>query len=335
MKEIKEYSLLPHNTFGMDVKASVFVEYGSVAELKAILSNKDYLKPSWLHIGGGSNLLFTADYEGTVLHSAIHGYEVVDENDKTVDIRVGAGEVWDDFVAFAVRHGWYGAENLSLIPGEVGASAVQNIGAYGVEVKDFIQTVVVYDLEQERLIQISNSECNFSYRNSFLKNNPRFIVTEVIFKLHKQSKLKINYGDIAEQMAHINQATALDLRNCIISTRRSKLPDPNEIGNVGSFFHNPIIPKLHAEQLLITYPKLPTYPTHSPDLIKVSAGWLIDNLGLKGYRHEEVGIYNKQALVLVNYGDSTQAELLNFARLIQHKVYANYNIQLNIEPIIL
>lgn len=186
--------MLPHNTFGMDVKASVFVEYGSVAELKAILSNKDYLKPSWLHIGGGSNLLFTADYEGTVLHSAIHGYEVVGENDKTVDIRVGAGEVWDDFVAFAVRHGWYGAENLSLIPGEVGASAVQNIGAYGAEVKDLIVSVETLEVStgQERVFV--NDECHYAYRESIFKKElkGKYIVTHVTYRLGKHPLLISN-----------------------------------------------------------------------------------------------------------------------------------------------
>ena len=169
MREIKDYSLLPHNTFGMDVKASVFVEYDSVAELKTILLNKDYLESSWLHIGGGSNLLFTADYEGAVLHSAIHGYEVVSENDRTVEVRVGAGEIWDDFVAFAVQHGWYGAENLSLIPGEVGASAVQNIGAYGAEAKDLIVSVETVEVATGRERVFSNAECHYAYRESIFK----------------------------------------------------------------------------------------------------------------------------------------------------------------------
>ncbi len=326
--------LTPLNSLHLKSQASSYTRLNSLEQLPQI-ANLIKQHPRFFILGGGSNLILPEYYTGLVVHNQLHGIKFEAINEEFYLVSAMAGENWDNFVKLCCENGAHGLENLSLIPGTVGASPIQNIGAYGVEVKDFIQTVVVYDLEQEKLIQLRNSECNFNYRNSFLKNNPRFIVTEVIFKLHKQAKLKINYGDIAEQMAHINQATPLDLRNCIISTRRSKLPDPNEIGNVGSFFHNPIIPKPHAEQLLITYPKLPTYPTHSPDLIKVSAGWLIDNLGLKGYRHEEVGVYNKQALVLVNYGNSTQAELLNFARLIQHKVYANYNIQLNIEPIIL
>ena len=201
MKEIKDYSLLPHNTFGMDVKASLFVEYESVTELQSILSDKKLMAGNWLHIGGGSNLLFKGDYAGTVLHSAIRGYEVVAENEQEIEVRAGAGEVWDDFVAYCVEHGWYGAENLSLIPGEVGASAVQNIGAYGVEVKDLITTVETVNIQgRERVYSVE--ECGYAYRNSIFKRheNKCVFVTHVCFRLSKDDHCMLDYGTIRPEL---------------------------------------------------------------------------------------------------------------------------------------
>lgn len=326
--------LTPLNSLHLKSQASSYIVLNSVEQLPD-LANLIKNQDKFFVLGGGSNLILPEYYSGLVVHNQLLGikFEAFDEGFYLVSAM--AGENWDNFVKSCCEHGAYGLENLSLIPGTVGASPIQNIGAYGVEVKDFIQHVSVYDLKLNKLVQLNNSECNFSYRDSFLKNNSRFIVTEVTFKLRRQANLKISYGDIAAQIAIISNPTAQDLRNCIISTRRSKLPDPNEIGNAGSFFHNPIISTIQAQTLAITYPKLPVYQTQDSEFSKVSAGWLIDNLGLKGYRQAQIGVYTKQALVLVNYGSSTQEELLAFANLIQQKVKEHYDIQLNIEPIIL
>ena len=333
MKEIKEYSLLPHNTFGMDVKASVFVEYGSVAELKAILSNKDYLKPSWLHIGGGSNLLFTADYEGTVLHSAIHGYEVVGENDKTVDIRVGAGEVWDDFVAFVVRHGWYGAENLSLIPGEVGASAVQNIGAYGAEVKDLIVSVETLEVStgQERVFV--NDECHYAYRESIFKKElkGKYIVTHVTYRLGKHPLFNLEYGNVRGELEKRGCEITLDnVRNTVIEIREAKLPDPKVQGNAGSFFMNPVVSRLQFEALQREYPEIPHY-NMGEDRVKIPAAWMIDRCGWKGKQVGNAGVHSKQALVLVNCGGATGREIVDLSRQIQESVFLKFGITVSPE----
>lgn len=290
--------------------------------------------PTYLILGGGSNLILPENYSGLIIHNKLAGIDIAD-NGNTFIITAMAGVVWDDFVALCITNNAFGLENLSLIPGTVGAAPVQNIGAYGVEVKDFIQYITIYDLQTGEVRQLTNEECQFSYRNSILKQNPHYLVLSVTFELPKTSPLNCDYGDIKAQIEQINTPTALDLRNCIIHTRKNKLPDPNEIGNVGSFFHNPIIDSEKAQELKTKYPQLPIYPTNNPQLIKISAGWLIDNLGLKGYRVGNVGVYNKQALVLVNHGNAHQKEILEFAKLIQQKVWLSYAINLNIEPIII
>ncbi|MBP7847224.1 MAG: UDP-N-acetylmuramate dehydrogenase [Burkholderiales bacterium] len=327
--------LTPLNSLHLKSQAGSYTVLNNLEQLTQ-LAELIKTQAKFFVLGGGSNLIVPEFYSGLVIHNQLRGIEFSSVDDEFYLVRAMAGENWDNFVASCSEYGAYGLENLSLIPGTVGASPVQNIGAYGVEVKDFIEQVTVYDLECTELISLSNTECDFSYRNSYLKNDPRFIVVEVSFKLRKTAQLKISYGDIAEQMALISAPSAQDLRECIIATRRSKLPDPDEIGNAGSFFHNPIIPTAQAQQLALSYPKLPIYPTSNPEFSKISAGWLIDNLGLKGYRQDQVGVYYKQALVLVNHDTSTtQEELLSFAELIQQRVKQHYGIQLNIEPIIL
>ena len=250
MKEIKDYSLLPHNTFGMDVKASLFVEYESVTELQSILSDKKLMAGNWLHIGGGSNLLFKGDYAGTVLHSAIRGYEVVAENEQEIEVRAGAGEVWDDFVAYTVKNSWYGAENLSLIPGEVGASAVQNIGAYGVEAKDLIVSVETVEVETGRKRIFTKEECRYAYRESIFKKDlkGKYIVTYVTYRLSKQPVFNLEYGNVRGELEKRGGEVALEnVRKVIIAVREAKLPDPRVQGNAGSFFMNPIIPRRQFE----------------------------------------------------------------------------------------
>ena len=327
-------NLTPFNTLRLNSIANHYIQLTSLEqfdEIASIIANY----PRYFVLGGGSNLILPENYDGLVIHNQLEGIIFDGDNSGYKLVTAAAGEIWDDFVANCLENQAYGLENLSLIPGTVGASPVQNIGAYGVEVKDFIDYVTVYDLTTRKLVKLSNAECQFSYRNSYLKNKPQYLVTSVTFKLPTTAKLMISYGDIAKQIALIENPTAHDLRQCIIATRQSKLPDPAEIGNAGSFFHNPIIPAVQAQELKQRFPNLPIYPTADLEQVKVSAGWLIDNLGLKGTRSGNIGVYPKQALVLVNYASANKDELLTFAKDIQAKIYEYYQIRLNIEPIIL
>lgn len=322
------------NTLRLKSITKAYIKLEAITELDEIAELcKKY--PKFFVLGGGSNLILPEYYEGLVIHNHLKGItiDLIDQEYKTVTAM--AGENWDEFVAFCCNNGAHGLENLSLIPGTVGASPIQNIGAYGVEVKDFIDYVTVFDLTTKSIKKLNNASCKFSYRNSYLKNNQQYIVISVTFRLSSKVKLNISYGDIATQMAMIETPTPQDLRNCIIKTRQSKLPNPAEIGNVGSFFHNPIIATNEAENLRSKYPDLPVYNLEDNDHKKISAGWLIDKLGLKGYRIGNVGVYPKQALVLVNYEPASKIDILALAETIKEKVASNYGITLNIEPIIL
>lgn len=333
MKEIKNYSLLFHNTFGMDVKASVFVEYASVAELKSILSDKNYMGGNWLHIGSGSNLLFKGDYAGMILHSAIRGYETVAENEREIEIRVGAGEVWDDFVAYAVKNDWYGAENLSLIPGEVGASAVQNIGAYGIEAKDLIVKVETVEVETGRERTFTNEECRYAYRESIFKKDlkGKYIVTHVTYRLSKQPVFYLEYGNVGGELEKRESAVTLEnVRKVIIAVREAKLPDPKVQGNAGSFFMNPIIPRARFEVLQQQYPDMPHYEADG-GRVKIPAAWMIDRCGWKGKQIGRAGVHSKQALVLVNCGGATGDEVISLAAQIQDSVLQKFGITISPE----
>jgi UDP-N-acetylmuramate dehydrogenase len=334
MLNLQEKVDLTHlNTLRLKSIASHYVVLDQIEQLEQIcvvLSNFS----QFFILGGGSNLIVPQTYQGLVIHNQLRGIKITKSGKERI-VTAMAGEIWDDFVAYCTSNDAFGLENLSLIPGTVGASPIQNIGAYGVEVKDFIEEVLVYDLQIMQLVRLSNNECQFSYRNSLLKNNSRYIVISVSFKLSAQPTLNLNYGDVAQRIASITTPMPSDLRNVIIDIRQSKLPDPKELGNAGSFFHNPVLPEKNVHELLIKYPKLPLFPTSNREYFKISAGWLIDNLGLKGLRQGNVGVYQKQALVLVNYGGACQMELLQFAGWIQSKVKESYNLHLNIEPIIL
>lgn len=330
---LENVDLTSLNTLHLKSTASHYVVLDQVEQLDAIclvISNFS----QFFVLGGGSNLIVPPLYQGLVIHNRLLGIKITEVGQERI-VTAMAGENWDEFVAYCTTQGAFGLENLSLIPGTVGASPIQNIGAYGVEVKDFIEEVLVYDLKTLQLVSLSNSECEFSYRNSLLKNNSRYIVVSVSFKLSVQPDLNLSYGDVAQRISSLDCPSPYDLRHIIISIRQSKLPDPQELGNAGSFFHNPILPEKEAQKLLIRYPNLPLFPTPNPEYIKVSAGWLIDNLGLKGLRHGNIGVYSKQALVLVNYGGAYQSELLKFADWIQSQIKDHYDLHLHIEPIIL
>lgn len=333
MKELYNCSLLPYNTFGMDVKASRFVEYASVEELRGLWNAEREAVARALHIGGGSNLLFASDYEGLILHSAIKGYTVVKETEEEVEVRVGAGEVWDDFVAYTVANGWYGAENLSLIPGEVGASAVQNIGAYGVEAKDLIVSVDTFGLETGKERRFMREECRYAYRESVFKQElkGKYAVTFVTYRLKKHPVFHLEYGNIRAELE--KQGCQVDLENVrriIIAIRQAKLPDPKVLGNAGSFFMNPVVPKMQFEALLAQYPDMPHYPVDEAH-VKIPAGWMIDRCGWKGKRVGHAGVHEKQALVLVNCGGATGKEVMHLAEEIVASVRERFGVTIRPE----
>ena len=327
------YPLLAHNTFGMDVEASVFVEYESVTELKEILLHQLCPDGKWLHIGGGSNLLFTGDFDGMILHSAIKGFEVVSENEDEVLVRAGAGEVWDDFVAYTVEKGWYGAENLSLIPGEVGASAVQNIGAYGVEAKDLIVKVDTLEVETAKERVFGNEECGYAYRESVFKHalKGKYIVTHVTYRLSKHPSYRLDYGNVRAELEKRGcELTLENVRQTIIDIRESKLPDPKVQGNAGSFFMNPIVPRPLFEELQDKYPSMPFYEVDA-ERVKIPAAWMIDQCGWKGKQLGRAGVHNKQALVLVNCGGATGQEIIALSEEIQRSVLDKFGVRISPE----
>lgn len=332
MKEYTNYPILRYNTFGMDVKTSCFVEYSSVSELQSFLSAKEYSLPL-LHIGGGSNLLFLSDFKGTILHSAIKGIDITEESDEWIDIKVGAGEVWDDFVSYTVSKGFYGAENLSIIPGEVGASAVQNIGAYGVEAKDIILTVHTVRISDSSERVFSNEECRYSYRNSIFKGEMKgqYIVTHVTFRLRKSPVFHLSYGNISSELEKRNLSPSLaNIRDIIIEVRRSKLPEPEELGNAGSFFMNPMVSMQKFKQLESEFPDIPHYPVDE-NTVKIPAGWMIDRCGWKGRNIGPAGVYHKQTLVLVNLGGATGKDISCLADEIIKSVYEKFGVDIHPE----
>ena len=324
------YSLLPYNTFGIDVSASRFLEYASVAELKEYIAQGAVTTP-FLHIGGGSNLLFTKDYDGLILHSRIGGIEVTAEDSQTVSLRVGAGVVWDDFVACCVEHGWYGAENLSLIPGEVGASAVQNIGAYGVEVKDLITAVETVNVQGYGRVY-SVEECEYAYRSSIFKRpeNKSVFVTYVRFRLSKEERYTLDYGTIRQELAKYPAPTLPIVRKVFIEIRERKLPDPKVMGNAGSFFMNPIVAKEKLEALQRDYPRIPYYEL--PDgRVKIPAGWMIDQCGWKGKSLGPAAVHDKQALVLVNRGGAKGSDIVALSDAVRASVRDKFGIDIHPE----
>ena len=328
MRIEQNYSLEQHNTFHLPAKTRWFMEYETEEELEKILHDEYFQECLSTHIGSGSNLLFINDYNGIILHSAIKGINVVSEDDDHVVIRVGAAELWDDVVAFAVSKGWFGIENLSLIPGETGAAAVQNIRAYGVEIKDVIESVEAWNQLTFEKVCFSVSDCDYSYRNSRFKNphlDPH-IVTYVNIRLSKKESFSLDYGQLKEKFSDV-QPTLQTVRDAVIAIRREKLPDPSELGNAGSYFMNPVIPAEQFYKLKALYPTIPSYPA-SEGKVKVPAGWLIEQCGFKGKRHGEVGVYEKQALVLVNYGGATGDEIALVAESIRTAVNDRFGIEL-------
>lgn len=321
-------SLADRNTFGMDVKADHMLEWSTPEELISQL--KDIEKPL-LMIGGGSNLLFMGDFNGTVIHSTISTIEVLGSTGDNVHVKVGAGVVWDDFVAWCTVNGLWGVENLSAIPGEVGAAAVQNIGAYGVEAKDVIDTVQTICLEDGSERDFSNSECRYGYRQSIFKNELKgqYAVAYVIYALSKTPQPKLGYGALEQEVERLGGPTLANIRQAVISIRNSKLPDPKVLGNAGSFFMNPVVTEQEFNKIRNNYPDVPSYP--APGGIKVPAGWLIEKCGWKGRSLGPAAVYDKQALVLVNKGGATGADIKKLADTIIEDVRQKFGIILSTE----
>ena len=318
------------NTFGLDVKAGRWLEYASVEELKALIAEGQISSP-YLHVGSGSNLLFLGDFEGTVLHSAIKSIELVNQDAEKVWLRVGAGVIWDDFVAYCVERGYYGAANLSLIPGEVGASAVQNIGAYGVEVKDLISCVETVDVHGDRRV-FGVEECGYAYRNSVFKrpDMKSFFVTHVTFALNKAEQYTLNYGTIRQELEKYPQIDLATVRQVVVSIRESKLPDPKVLGNAGSFFMNPIVTRTKYETLLQEYPSMPSYQVDATH-VKIPAGWMIEQCGWKGKSLGNAAVHDKQALVLVNCGGATGADIVALSDAVRAAVREKFGVEIHPE----
>ena len=343
-----DFSLKPYNSFGLDVKAKYFVEYDTPDDLASFLSTLDSrpltLDSRLFHIGSGSDLLFTKDYDGYILHSAIKGIDLLDQRDGRATLAVGAAENWDAFVEWTIAHGYYGLENLSLIPSEVGAAAVQNIGAYGAEAKDFIVSVECVDMRTGQQVRHSNDQCGFGYRTSNYKGQWRgqYAITRVLFSLPTVFTPNIGYKGLSDLPA--DTLTAEAVRNRVIQLRRSKLPEPSELGNAGSFFLNPVITPDHFAALQQRYPDIPHYPLSSPPhrgggreevSIKIPAAWLIEKAGWKGKNLGRAGVYEKQPLVLVNLGGATPNEIVTLAATIIQDVRQQFGITLKPEVIYL
>jgi len=332
------FSLKPYNTFGIDVSAKYFTSVSHINDLKTILELK--LSDHILVIGGGSNLLFTKDFNGLVIHINIKGIEIVRESNNTVIVGVNAGENWHDFVLWAIKHDFGGIENLSLIPGNVGTAPVQNIGAYGMELKDVFESCEGINIKTGNTICFNNADCNFGYRDSIFKKELKnqFIITRVYFKLSKKPHhIHMAYGAISTELEHmgIEAPTIADVSNAVINIRRKKLPDPKHIGNSGSFFKNPIVSKSHFDHLkLVLKHDIPHYVI-SEDSVKIPAGWLIEHTGFKGKRFNNYGVHEKQALVLVNHGNAKGSDILNLSKLIQKTVKRLFDITLETEVNIL
>ncbi|WP_299823530.1 UDP-N-acetylmuramate dehydrogenase [uncultured Pontibacter sp.] len=334
MKLESDYSLKAYNTFGIDVKAKLFVRFGTVQELQQLLRMPEVQQEEKLILGGGSNVLFTKDFEGVVLRNEIKGIEVVREDEQHVYLKAGSGEVWHEFVLYTLQHNLGGIENLSLIPGSVGAAPLQNIGAYGVELKDVFHELEAVELSTGKIHQFDNNTCQFGYRESIFKNKLKgqYIVTAVTFKLHKQHKLNTSYGAIQTtlQEMQVQQPTIHDVSAAVCHIRSTKLPNPKEIGNAGSFFKNPEIPLAQFERLKAQFPDVPSYPV-SATTVKVPAGWLIEQCGWKGKVLDKYGVHKNQALVLVNYGGAKGEQLRQLAYDIIASVEDKFGIKLHPE----
>jgi len=332
-------SLKTFNTFGIDARARYFVRISSAEELQALIQQDIYRQQEIMILGGGSNILLTRDFEGLVIKMDIQGIKVVEEDEKQVWVRSGAGENWHAFVLYCIEQGYGGVENLSLIPGTVGAAPMQNIGAYGVEIQDVFENLEAVNLQSGALQTFSKEECRFGYRDSIFKRKlkGKYIITSVTLQLSKQPEINTSYGTIEDALQEMRSADGYQARppirevsDAVIQIRQSKLPDPREIGNAGSFFKNPVVSKAKYEALQQEYAQVPGYPV-TKDSIKVPAGWLIEKCGWKGKKVGQTGVHSRQALVLVNHGGVRGAEVYDLAMQIKKSVWDTFGIDISPE----
>lgn len=322
-------NLQNRNSFGVIEQADRLVEFETANDLKELFSEE---RPSkWYVLGAGNNTLFTQSYNGTLITPTCSARTTLNDDGEYVDVRVEAAHDWDEFVAWSVDNGLWGVENLSAIPSSVGAAPVQNIGAYGAEVKDAITAIDYFDTNKLEVVRLKCEECQFGYRESIFKHKLRgvAIILAVEFRLHRTPTPNLGYGDVIREVEARGGATLRNIREAICAIRASKLPDPKVLGNAGSFFKNPIVDKSVAEQLLQSYPDMPHYPVpNDANSVKLAAGWLIDKSGLKGYREGHVGVHNRQALVLVNHGGATGGEVLHFAEFVCSVVHNKFGVDI-------
>jgi UDP-N-acetylmuramate dehydrogenase len=333
MEIFHDFTLKNYNTFGIEAKAKQFVAVVSITDLKTILTENKFQKKFIL--GGGSNMLLTKDIEALVIHINLKGKKTIQENDDFVWVESQAGENWHEFVLWTIEQNFGGLENMSLIPGNVGTTPIQNIGAYGTEIKDTFVSCEAIKMENQEIKTFTNSECHFGYRESIFKNEAKdqYIITSVVFKLTKRNhKINTSYGDIMGELAKnkIENPSLKEVSNAVIAIRKSKLPDPKELGNSGSFFKNPILKKNDFEKIHQQFPEMKYFDISETE-VKVPAGWLIEQAGLKGKRFGDAGIHKNQALVLVNYGGATGQEILAVSRHIQETVFGIYGIHIEAE----
>jgi len=332
MKFYQHQSLKKYNTFGLDVYAMYFVEYGSEDELLEILSSEVVSKNPLLAVGQGSNLLFLKDFDGVVVHSALKGITRIEETEDSVVLEVGSGVVWDDLVEHCVQHGWHGIENLSLIPGEVGASAIQNIGAYGVELKDVLQKVKAVRIADGETKIFTCEDCRYGYRESIFKKELKgqYIILSIIIKLSKKQVFNLTYHHLEKEVLQRGEINLRNVRDTIIAIRESKLPNPKDIGNAGSFFMNPIVSIEKFVRLQQKHANIPHYNVSETEE-KIPAGWLIEQCGWKGYREGDAGCHAQQALVLVNYGTAKGSDIYTLSSKIIESVYNKFGVPLERE----
>jgi UDP-N-acetylmuramate dehydrogenase len=333
--DIKEnFSLHAFNTFHLESTARYFTEVNRIEQVNELITSGALKENQLLILGGGSNVLFTSNFKGIVVHIINKGIEILSRNEDTVMVKAAAGENWHDFVSYCVSEGFGGLENLSLIPGNVGSCPIQNIGAYGVEVKDTILTVEAIDLQTGELKVFTHKECNFGYRESIFKKElkGRMIIWSVTFGLKLNPVVHLEYGAIKQELAamQIENPGIAEVSKAVCTIRQSKLPDPLILGNAGSFFKNPTVALEIAEKLAEAFPKIISYP-QSGNKVKLAAGWLIEQCGWKGFREGDAGVHQNQALVLVNYGNASGSNILSLAHRIQNSVYERFGVKLEME----
>ncbi len=333
--EIKEdFSLHSFNTFHIDSIARYFTEVSSIENFRTLITSGKLNESPFLILGGGSNLLFTGNFKGIVIHIINRGIEIISRTQDSVLVKAAAGEDWHKFVTYCVNQGFGGLENLSLIPGNVGSCPIQNIGAYGVEVKDSIFSVEAIDLQSGEIRIFSKEDCRFGYRDSIFKRDlkGKFAICSVTFELKLNPVVHLEYGAIKQELVAngIENPTIADVSEAVCAIRQNKLPDPKYLGNAGSFFKNPTIDQEIAEKLLETFPKMVSFQTGN-NTVKLAAGWLIEQCGWKGFRDGDAGVHEKQALVLVNYGSASGSNILTLAHRVQNSVYERFGVKLEME----